>query len=100
MRARLEQVEKQTKKRPKELDDLIEFPKEMVYQWQDFIALHNKRSSNGFGVNPISYQDMHAYFALTKYSPEQWELDLINALDGVFLEIQHKKQEAEKNKKK
>lgn len=100
MRARLEQVEKQTKKRPKELDNLIELPRDMIYQWQDFIALHNKRSSNGFGVNPISYQDMSSYFTLMKHSPEQWEIDLINALDAVFLEIQHKKQEAEKNKKK
>ena len=99
MRAKLEQVERQTGKRPKELDELVEFPESMLYQWSYFIALHNKRGSNGFGVNPISYQEMLAYFTLIDYMPEQWEIDLISKLDSVFLEVHHKQQEKEQKKK-
>lgn len=99
MRARLEQVEKMTGRRPPELDELVDLPKDMIYQWQYFIALHNKRSSNGFGVNPISYQDMHSYFSLIGYSPYEWEIDLINSLDNVFLEVQRKEAEAQQKKK-
>ena len=89
-----------TGKRPKELEELLYPPESMVYQWQYFIALHNKRSSNGFGVNPISYQEMHAYFSLIGYCPQEWELDLINKLDTVFLEVNHKQQEAQQKKNK
>ncbi len=71
----------------------------MYYQWSYFIALHNKRGSNGFGVNPISYQEMLAYFTLIDYMPEQWEIDLISKLDSVFLEVHHKQQEKEQKKK-
>ena len=88
------------KRKPKELDDLLEFPTDMMYQWKYFIDLHNKRTSNGFSVNPITYTDMCSYFSLINYNPEEWEIDLINSLDQVFLEFQQKQQEADKNKKK
>lgn len=67
----------------------------MAYQWRYFVELHGKRSSNGFGVNPISYQDMYAYFKLIRYTPEEWEIDLINQLDSVFLEVYNKQQESQ-----
>ena len=100
LRAKLEQVEKQTGKRPKELDELVEFPASMMYQWSYFIALHNKRSSNGFGINPISYTEMQAYFNLIGYRPEEWEIDLISKLDSTVLQVHSEQQEKESKKKK
>lgn len=89
-----------TGKRPKELDDLLEFPTDMMYQWKYFIDLHNKRTSSGFSANPITYTDMCSYFSLIGYRPEEWEIDLINSLDQVFLEVQQKQQEEQQKKKK
>ena len=68
-----------TGKRPKELDDLLEFPTDMMYQWKYFIDLHNKRTSSGFSANPITYTDMCSYFSLIRYRPEEWEITLHSA---------------------
>lgn len=78
----------------------MEFPASMMYQWSYFIALHNKRSSNGFGINPISYTEMQAYFNLIGYRPEEWEIDLISKLDSTVLQVHSEQQEKESKKKK
>lgn len=71
----------------------------MIYQWQYFIALHNKRQA-GMSINPISWSDMQSYFNLIQYQPYEWEIDLINNLDSIFLQVHHEQQEKEQNKKK
>ena len=88
-----------TGRRPPELDELVDFPSDMRYQWQYFIALHNKRSSNGFEGNPISYQEMYSYFSLIGYFPMEWEIELISALDDIFLGVQRKHAEAQQKRK-
>jgi len=70
----------------------------MIYVWKSFISLHNKRTSNGFGMNPLSYSDMYAYFQLMQMQPEEWEIDTILKLDSVALE--HFAKETEKEQKK
>ena len=42
---------------------------------------------------------MYAYFKLIKHTPEEWEIDLINQLDNVFLEVHNKQQESQQKKK-
>ena len=42
---------------------------------------------------------MYAYFKLIKHDPEEWEIDLINQLDNVFLEVHNKQQESQQKKK-
>ena len=76
----------------------MEFPHEMVQQWEFFIDLHNKRTSNGFGLNPISWEAMQSYFSLIQYQPWEWELKLISKLDSVALSAYAKEQE--RNQKK
>lgn len=49
-------------------------------------------------VNPISWSDMRAYFNLIQYQPYEWEIELINRLDNVFLN--HVQDEREKEEKK
>ena len=43
---------------------------------------------------------MLAYFNLIQYQPYEWEIDLINNLDSIFLQVHHEQQEKDQNKKK
>ena len=70
----------------------------MVYVWEYFLRLNQKRSSNGFGVNPISYTEIKNYFDLMQIFPDPSEVEVISLLDSVFME--HYAKEQEKNNKK
>lgn len=85
-----------------ELEDLVELPDSMQYVWSWFIELHNARTSNGFGLNPITYADIKAYFDLYDIVPQDWQVQLIKQLDNVALNAfaKQQKEEAEKAKKK
>jgi len=62
------------------------------------VDLHNSRSSNGFGVNPISYTDIKAYFDLIDIKPDDWEITLIKSFDNEALSAYAKEAEAERKK--
>lgn len=62
------------------------------------MQLNAKRTSNGFGMNPLTWSDVQAYFSLFRIVPEDAEIQLIMLLDNVFLE--HYAEQAEKQKKK
>lgn len=98
IREQLKSVWRQTGIKPKELDNLVDLPESMVFVWKYFIELSNSRTSSGFGINPISYADMHGYFSLIGYQPEEWEINTIKKLDSIMLDEFHKTQE--KNNKK
>ena len=72
----------------------------MYFVWKYFINLHNKRTSNGFGMNPISYSEIYSYFQLMQYQPEEWEIECILKLDSVALEHFSKEQEKEQKRNK
>ena len=95
-------VWRQTGIRPKELEDMIEFPQDMLQVWKFFIDLHNARSSNGFGINPISYSEMYSYFKLIEIQPHDWEIETIKKLDKVALDAfaEQAKKEQKKTKSK
>lgn len=97
MRAKFESLKRQGIEVP-ELDNTIEFPIEMQQQWEFFVDLHNKRTSNGFGLNPVSWEAMHSYFNLIGYHPMEWEIKLISKLDAIALSAYAKEQE--RNQKK
>ena len=63
--------------------------------WGFFCELDNARSSNGFGVNPISYTEIKCYFDLMGIIPQDIEVKLIKLLDGIAL-----RHYAEEQKKK
>lgn len=79
-------IQKNTGRTPVELQNLVELPRRFYELWQWFIELHNARSSSGFGVNPISYSDIKAYFELIDIVPEDWEIRVIKKLDGIAQE--------------
>lgn len=72
--------------------------------WKMFIDLHNARSSNGYGYNPISYQEIWSYAELMKTQLEDWEVALIKRMDNaaltVFSEDAEKKRRQSENKSK
>jgi len=67
----------------------------MTQLWQDFLELHNARSSNGFGVNPISFLEIDAWARVNQITVNPADIKIIKALDNVYL-----KQQAKEAKKK
>lgn len=43
------------------------------------------RTSNGFGLNPLSFAEIQAWAALTGVEPTPWEVSLLKRLDAVTL---------------
>ena len=93
-------VWRQTGIKPKELEQMLEFPDDMLEVWKFFIDLNNARSGNGFGANPISYSDMYSYFKLIDIQPDGWEVDTIRKLDMIALDAfaEQAKKDQKKNK--
>lgn len=98
MRDQLNSVWKQTGVKPKELEDLIELPESCAQVWKWFIDLNNSRTSNGFGVNPITYSDIKSYLDLINIEIEDWELNLIKKFDNEAMLSYAKEAEAERKK--
>ena len=77
---------------------MVELPESCYSVWKWFLDLHNARSSNGFGVNPISYTEIKSYFDLIEIKPEDWELELLKKFDASALSAFAKQAETEKQK--
>ena len=75
------------------VDEIIPFkkriPSALIYLWNVFLELHSTRTSNGFGINRISYLEMKAWESLTGISLDPWELEVIVSLDNLFLAMHH-----------
>jgi hypothetical protein len=56
----------------------------LVWSW--FLALCRTRTSNGYGPNPISYAEIEAYARLYRWPLEPRHVDLILAMDRVWME--------------
>jgi hypothetical protein len=74
-----------------------EFPLEAAHVWQLFLELHGTRTSNGFGLNPISYTEIDAYNRLYGYDVSPEELYLLKVADSAALEQIAENNEREKN---
>lgn len=70
---------------PAELEEMLTLPEGCTHVWRWFIDLHNARSGNGFGANPINYTEIKSYFDLLSIAPCEWEIDLIRKLDNEML---------------
>lgn len=60
-----------------------EFPRVLSYLWARFTRLRNRRTSNGFGSNPITWQDMVFFSQLTGVQFRPWEIEIIEDLDNL-----------------
>jgi hypothetical protein len=99
LRAKLEAAARQTGKAIEELEDLVELPDTMTFVWRYFIDLHNSRTAGAFGINPITFSDIKAYFDLNNVVPMDWEISAIKQLDGIALRVHAEEAEKESKKK-
>jgi hypothetical protein len=83
-REHLEQVERQTGKRPKELDG-PEFPELLSHIWSAFTILNGSRSIGFNGPNSISFGDIKAWMELTDTPLTAFEVEAIIKLDKVYM---------------
>lgn len=100
MREKLEAVQRQSGRVPVELQDLVTLPDSCALVWKWFVKLHSSRTSNGFGVNPLQFVEIKAYFDLLGIEPEEWEIDVIKKLDQIVLEFYAEKADKEERARK
>jgi hypothetical protein len=62
-------------------------PEQFAILWHDFFDLHNTRTSNGYGVNPISYTEIDAWVRLTGNDLTSEECRLIKIIDTIYLNV-------------
>ncbi len=80
LRKHLEQVERQTKKRPAELVD-PDVPGAASHVWAWFWELDGTRSA-GMGLSPIGFGEIAAWAGLTGEIIRPWEVRALRAMDA------------------
>lgn len=70
---------------PAELAEAPLLPKLGRRVWGYFNDLSARRTSNGFGLNPITFLDIMSWQYVTGIRLDQWERDTILRLDAAFL---------------
>jgi len=63
----------------------------MVHVWNWYCELSAARTSNGFGLNPISYTEIDAWVRLLRIDVVPWEIRVIKNLDSMYLQITNAK---------
>ena len=99
LRENLENVERQLRRKPKELEDLVELPEAFQEYWQWFLRLSNHRPS-GMGVSAIPYSEYVAFFQLIGVNPEPYEIEILEVFDSIAMKYYAKQQEKEQAKAK
>lgn len=82
LRANLQQAERSTGKK---LIDEPEIAHCGAHLWEWFWELNAARAQGFSGPNPIGYQDIQAWAALTGTTPHPWETRALKAMDRAFL---------------
>lgn len=84
MAAHLASLERQTGRRVAPETPDLPFP--LVHLWQWFVTeLAPRRSSSGFGPNPLSYGDVEAWARFTGRTPTPMEVRVLLRLDDCFM---------------
>ena len=100
LKDQLESIKRQGGKIPEEYMNLLECPVYFQDLWSYFLQLNNKRSSNGFGVNPINYTEILSLCKLKGILLYPYEIDIIMQLDNICLDQYAKEQKQEQEKSK
>lgn len=95
LRDQLMVVKERTGKLPPELEEEPELDEMFQEAWYWFLRLHSKRQSNGFGVGPITFSEIQAFFNLIQYQPQSWEVEIIEIFDNIALSEFDKQREKE-----
>ena len=94
LRHHLEQVYKQTGKRPEQFTE-VECPEEMRYLWQWFCELSGTRQYSEVGAMPITFQEMDAWARLSGNEPSPLDVKVLKQID--FIALQPKAKGGKKN---
>lgn len=65
-------------------------PEGADYLWRAFQRLSGRRTNNGFGQNPLTWQEIDAFVRLSGVALAPWEIEVIERLDGLYLAQQAK----------
>jgi hypothetical protein len=60
--------------------------------WVWFCELSSARSSNGYGLNPITFPEIDAWTRLMGVRPTPWETSVLRRMDTAVLSILNGKQ--------
>lgn len=60
-------------------------PPSLTYLWSIFCRLSSRRTSNGFGINLITYPEIDAFQRVTGFRLMQWEVEMIETIDRLYL---------------
>lgn len=63
-----------------------ELPEEATRAWAWWEDLHLGRAQ-GYGLSPISWADLHAYFRLHRITASPWEIRLVRMIDRAYLQV-------------
>lgn len=77
-----------TGEKPVELERLqsMDCPYDCFHVWTVFQALCTTRSSNGFGPNPITYQEIIAYMQCGGIWLDSEEIDILKQIDVIYMD--------------
>ena len=90
-------IQKNTRKVPKELENLVELPHTMLDVWNWFAELNSTRPV-GMAVGAITYTEIKNYFDLLGIDVTPQEVQIIKMLDRVSLKHSEEQDKAEKQK--
>lgn len=82
--ANLESAWRQTGRMPPELAP-VECPHEVLYLWGYFLSLNERRSSNGYAVNPISNAEVRAWQQRTGVELDLFEQAVLDRFEQLYL---------------
>ena len=81
LRSQLEQVERETGRRPAQLDAGGELPEELAHTFEWFVELSSARTE----FRPLTFNEIESYFRLQKVEPLPVELRAVRVLDKEWL---------------
>jgi len=84
LRHHLQRVWDMTGVMPEQLEP-IEVEDEVLYLWDYFTSMNQRRTSNGFGENPISASEMKAWSELNGIPISTFEVQAIQMLELAYM---------------
>ncbi len=66
----------------------VECPDEVKYLWEYFLSMSRRRTSNGFGPNPIPDEGVEAWARRHRIQLQSFENQALDAIESMYLSIQ------------
>jgi hypothetical protein len=76
--------------KPELLASEPEMPPLFEHIWRWFLRLTARRGG-GYGLAPLSFQEIAAWSGLTRLEPTPWEVEQLEKLDDLYLKISNEK---------